>query len=148
MEIKIKVEVQKRKSKLRLDLEDLGFSEAKNRLDDFLSYVYRSDEDYEEKGYRSKFTPEYVPGWIGEQDIENLSYKDKVFLLLEKNHANDWVKSQDLQREYEDVYGESIKLSSVSTYLARFFDQGALERRGSRAQRMYKLSKESAVAKE
>jgi hypothetical protein len=134
---KIKVEVQEGKTRNSLVIDAATYTEAKKRIDDFLVYVFR-EEEYE-KPFESRFKPEYVPAWIGEYNLENLSQKDKVYLLLKKNHPAEWVKSQDLQVEYEEIYGEPIKLSSLSTYLARFYEHGAVERRGSRAQREYKL---------
>lgn len=138
---KIKVEVQEGKTKNNLVIDASSYAEAKKQIDDFLTYIFRGKSEYEK--FESMFKPEYVPAWIGEYDLENLSQKDKVYLLLRKNHPVEWVKSPDLQIEYEDTYGESIKLSSLSTYLARFYEHGAVERRGSRAQREYKMIEEA-----
>jgi hypothetical protein len=44
-----------------------------------------------------------------------------------------------MKEEYEQVWGDEIKLSSVSTYLARFHEEGRMERKGSRAQREYRF---------
>jgi hypothetical protein len=138
MRKRIKVEVQEGRSKNILAMEASSFSDAKEQLLDFLTYVFRGETGGEE-AYDSEFKPEYVPSWVGEHDLRNLSQKDKVYLLLKKNHPVEWVKSQHIQAEYEEVYGETIKLSSLSTYLSRFYEHGALDRRGSRAQREYKL---------
>jgi hypothetical protein len=80
-----------------------------------------------------------VPEWIGEYDIHSLSQKDKLYLLLQREHKEDWVRSQDMKEEYERIWGDEIKLSSVSTYLARFHGEGQMERKGSRAQREYRF---------
>lgn len=133
---KIKVEVQEGKTRNSLVIDAATYTEAKKQIDDFLTYIFR--EEYE-KPLETRFKPEYIPAWIGDYNLENLSQKDKVYLLLKKNHPGEWVKSQDLQVEYEEIYGEPIKLSSLSTYLARLHEHGAAERRGSRAQREYKL---------
>lgn len=134
---KIKVEVLEGKSKNILAIDAATFTEAKEQLLDFLTYVFRGETGGEE-AYK-EFKPEYVPSWVGEYNLLNISQKDKLYLLLKKNHPTEWVKSPELQTEYEEVYGETIKLSSLSTYLLRFHEQGALERRGSRAQREYKM---------
>ena len=134
---RIKVEVQDRRIKNSLVIDASSYAEAKKQIEEFLVYVFR-DEDYE-KPYTSEFKPDYMPSWLVDYNLDSLSQKDKVYLLLRKNHPGEWVTSTDLQEEYESVYGEKIKLSSISTYLARFYEHGAVERRGSRAQREYKL---------
>lgn len=135
---KIKVEVQEGKSKTVLTMEASSFSKAKEQLMDFLTYAFKGETGVED-AYSSEFKPEYLPSWIGDHDLRSLSQKDKVYLLLKKNHPSEWVRSQQLQAEYEEIYGETIKLSSLSTYLYRFYEHGAVDRRGSRAQREYRL---------
>lgn len=134
---KIKVEVQDRRIKNSLVINASTYAEARKQIEEFLVYVFR-DEGYE-KPYHSEFKPEYMPSWLVEYNLDDLSQKDKVYLLLRKNHPSEWVRSTDLQEEYETIFGEEIKLSSISTYLGRFYEHGAVERRGSRAQREYKL---------
>jgi hypothetical protein len=134
---RIKVEVQDRRIKNSLVIKASSYAEAKKQIEEFLVYVFR-DEGYE-KPYTSEFKPDYMPSWLMDYNLDSLSQKDKVYLLLRKNHPGEWVTSTDLQEEYESIYGERIKLSSISTYLARFYEHGAVERRGSRAQREYKL---------
>ena len=70
---------------------------------------------------------------------KSISKKEKLSVLLREMHQNEWVKSQNLKSEYTSVYGEDLPLSSVATYLARLHEDGLLERRGTRAQREYKL---------
>lgn len=133
MKIKIEIEDGKTKSNLVIDGEDL-FS-AKQRIEQFLNFAYNTAET----GAETKFKPEFVPEWMGEYDVHSLSQKEKLYILLEKEHKGDWVRSQDLKEEYEHVWGDAIKLSSVSTYLGRFHEQGQMERKGSRAQREYRF---------
>jgi hypothetical protein len=83
--------------------------------------------------------------WLGLYDLEDLTQIEKAFLLLKHNHEKGWVKSQNLKEEFEIMYGERIKLSSLSTYLARLYEKGSLERKGSRAQREYRMSGVLAV---
>lgn len=136
--MKIKILIQSGKTKSSLDIDEEELSKAIEKTSGFLTYAYGSKSSGETKA-EGRFKPEYVPEWLGEYDINNLSQKEKVFLLLEHTHPVEWVRSQNLKTEYEEVYGEQINLSSVSTYLARFFAEGNLQRRGSRAQREYKL---------
>lgn len=133
MKIKVEIEDGKTKSNLLLEGEDLYT--AKQRIEKFIEYAYETSES----GATKSFTPEFIPQWIGEYNLEDLSQKEKLYILLEREHKGDWVRSQDIKEEYERIYGEEIKLSSVSTYLSRFHDQGAMARKGSRAQREYRL---------
>lgn len=133
MKIKVEISEGKTKSNLVIDGEDL-FT-VKQRIEQFLDFAYKAPET----GATTNFTPEFVPEWIGEYDITSLSQKEKLYIMLEKRHKDEWVRSQDMKEEYEMVWGDEIKLSSLSTYLGRFHEQGQMERKGSRAQREYKL---------
>ncbi len=133
--MKIKVEISEGKTKSNLVIEGEDLFTVKQRIEQFLDFAYKAPET----GATHKFTPEFVPEWIGEYDILSLSQKEKLYLILEREHKDEWVRSQDMKEEYERVWGDEIKLSSVSTYLARFHEQGQMERKGSRAQREYKF---------
>jgi hypothetical protein len=139
--VTISIEIKDRTKKLSRVFEKVGYFDARNKLDEFLNYVYAPEGEYE-----GKFEPEFIPAWLGKYNLGDLSQKDKVFILLKHNHRNKWVRSQDLQEEYEMIFGENIKLSSLSTLLARFYDQGELERKGSRAQREYRLPAKASEA--
>ncbi|MCS4541283.1 MAG: hypothetical protein HY929_03000 [Euryarchaeota archaeon] len=90
----------------------------------------------------------WKPDWLpSERELRNLSQKDKLWLLTRNEHPDDWVISQGLKREYEAIFGEEIKLTAVSTYLARFFEEGKVERQGSRAQREYRLQVKAETTK-
>jgi len=128
-------------SRINRTFPKIKFDEAKSRLSDFLVYIYRATgEIYIGSGEALQAMPE--EDWLSSYELSSLSQKDKVFALLKHNHAGEWVKSQDIQQEYEIIFGEKIKLSSLSTYLARFHTHGSIERKGSRAQREYKLPSE------
>jgi len=85
------------------------------------------------------FEPEFLSAWVKDYDLESLTQKEKVLLLIKNERKNEWIKSQELREKYREIFGEDMKLSSVSTYLARFHEEGLLERKGSRAQREYKF---------
>jgi len=110
---------------------------------EFLKYIYEVEEveEAERKGYPHSYPPEWVRGY----DTSSLTQREKIFLLLKHNHEGEWVRSQDLKVEYETTYGEEIKLSSISTYLSRFYSSSLVERRGSRAQREYMLLPQVSV---
>ncbi len=126
--------------------ERIGYHEIVDSVVEFLRFIYKIGPSHEPSGQSlSKIGPEYISTWLSRYDIENMSQKDKVLHLLKNNHPDGWVRSQDLQEEYEIIYGEKIKLSSLSTYLSRFYSRGILERKGSRAQREYKVSEMAMV---
>ncbi|WP_440952657.1 hypothetical protein [Methanococcoides sp. FTZ1] len=65
-----------------------------------------------------------------------LTISERLELFLKYEHPREWSTSQQIQENYERVYGE-IKLSTVSTYLSRMYRKNLLERRGNRTQREY-----------
>ncbi len=132
--VSIKVAARGEEMEVEREFRKLSRRVAIEKVLDFLGYVY---------GVREPVMEEFPPAeenWLGRYDIERMSQKEKLLLLLRHNHAGEWVRSQEIQEEYEILFGERIKLSSLSTYLARFYESGILERRGSRAQWEYRLS--------
>ncbi|WP_156145995.1 hypothetical protein [Methanococcoides methylutens] len=91
-------------------------------------------------------TQQQVPQ-VNNNNVSNVPLRDKVSnskltiserleLFLKYEHPREWSTSQQIQQNYERVYGE-IKLSTVSTYLSRMYRKNLLERRGNRTQREY-----------
>ena len=72
---------------------------------------------------------------------EDLTIKSRLeyFLRYDRKAPHDWFTSSELKRIYEEVYGVEIRLSTLSTYLASMHSEGLLIRKGSRAQRKYKV---------
>ena len=66
---------------------------------------------------------------------------DKLRFVLNRKFPMGWFTSQDAMIEYEDVFNEPLGPSTVSTYLARLVEQGALVRSGSSAVRRYRKRK-------
>jgi hypothetical protein len=134
------LEIKDRTKKITRSLEKVDHNTAKDGIIEFLKYVYKVSGEIPEME-PMKTTDLYEDrSWLGKYDLDDLTQMEKVFLLLKHNHETGWVKSQDLKEEYEIMYGERIKLSSLSTYLARLYEKGSLERKGSRAQRVYRMS--------
>ncbi len=52
----------------------------------------------------------------------------KVQTLLETTFAGGDFSSSDVAREFEDKYGQPVKLSTISTYLARLADKQYIKR--------------------
>jgi len=55
-----------------------------------------------------------------------LSKIDRIRLVIEKTFPIGWFSSRDIQSTYEEEFKEPISLSTVSTYLSRMADRGAL----------------------
>lgn len=73
-------------------------------------------------------------------DIESLPIIKRVEILILKYFYRGWFTSKDIQEQYKEIFDEEIKSSTVSMCLQRLYKQdGILERRGSRAQRNYRL---------
>ncbi len=119
---------------------------ALSQIIDFIKYIFNVEDEIESTVYSHQEKDREIPTlpqWISSYELESMTQREKLFLLLKHHHAGEWVRSQDLKVEYESIYGEEIKLSSLSTYLARFYSEGILRRRGSRAQREYFLPPEN-----
>lgn len=67
----------------------------------------------------------------------DLTIKERLESFLRFDYPRTWFTSLEAKENYERMYGERINLSTVSTYLARMYRNGTLERRGSRRQREY-----------
>ncbi len=78
------------------------------------------------------------------KDIADLSadkptIKERLRLFLKFEFTGDWFNTVEVKSKYERQYGEEIKVSTVSTYLTRLYNEGILERRGNRVEREYHL---------
>ncbi|MEE8401957.1 MAG: hypothetical protein V3R86_07365, partial [Candidatus Hydrothermarchaeaceae archaeon] len=133
------IEIKYRSKEIFRSFEKIDSRHAKDGIIEFLRYIYGIKGEIPETDpakYKSFYKDK---SWLGKYDLDDLTQMEKVFLLLKHDHETGWIKSQDLKEEYEIMYGERIKLSSISTYLARLYEKGNLERKGSRAQREYQL---------
>ncbi len=142
MAAKIKIEIHEGGKKSQYIVEASSFSKVKEDIINHLNNYRPETFESSSLEHSSTFKPEFLPSWLLGVNITDLSQKEKVLLILKNNHSDHWVRSQDLKVEYNEIFGEDIKLSSLSTYLARHHDEGALRRRGSRAQREYRLTQE------
>ncbi|MFX1295256.1 MAG: hypothetical protein ACFFD2_10445 [Promethearchaeota archaeon] len=72
-------------------------------------------------------------------DYESLTIRKKLKLVVNQiKHG--WFTSDHVRELYQYHFREEIRPSTVSTYLARMYDDNFLERRGSRAKREYCLA--------
>jgi len=79
-------------------------------------------------------------GLSNEVPDEELTLKERLRLFLKFDYNEQWFNSSDAKKAYESQYGEEIGLSTVSTYLSRMAREGVLEKRGSRAEREYRVA--------
>jgi len=56
------------------------------------------------------------------------TFLGKVMTLLETTFAAGDFSSSDVAREFEEKYGQPVKLSTISTYLARLTDKQYIKR--------------------
>ncbi len=78
-------------------------------------------------------------------DLDSLSMKEKVEIVLLKYFKHGWFTSNDVQEQYTNLFKEELPLSTISTYLARIYEDGKqsiLERTGTRKQYRYRLRTE------
>lgn len=76
----------------------------------------------------------------GLPDFESWTVRQKVRYLVLRNCRHGWFTSKDVQEIYERTFHPSIPLATASTYLARMHKGGSLSRRGSAAQREYRVN--------
>jgi len=82
------------------------------------------------------------PEW--EDAASKLSKFDRVHQVVEKHFPIVWFTSRDVQSVYEQKFKEPISLSTVSTYLSRMADRGALAESGMSNRRRYKITTKPA----
>ncbi|MHA1265696.1 MAG: hypothetical protein ACTSRS_10740 [Candidatus Helarchaeota archaeon] len=75
-------------------------------------------------------------------DQEHLSIREKLEQIV-KEIKYGWFTSDHIRELFSYTFHEEIKPSTVSTYLARMFQEGQLERRGTRARREYRVAERS-----
>ncbi|MHA1686881.1 MAG: hypothetical protein ACTSYD_10845 [Candidatus Heimdallarchaeaceae archaeon] len=75
------------------------------------------------------------------QELINAPKIDRIASII-RNHypEGDWFTSNEVCELYEIIFREGIKMSTVSTYLARLTDDQLLNRKGSVSQRLYSVT--------
>lgn len=73
--------------------------------------------------------------------IDKISYsiESKIWKLIENNFAFSSFTSSNIADSYEELYGDSIQLSLVSTYLSRYFEKNKLIRTKRGKEWLYKM---------
>jgi len=89
-------------------------------------------------------TTEYKPTTSRAGSANESTLKERLQLFLKFNFPSRWFDSTEVKRVFDEEYADSIRPSTVSTYLSRLADEGFLERKGKRNQRRYRLLEEAA----
>ncbi|NHJ03376.1 MAG: hypothetical protein EAX90_01010 [Candidatus Heimdallarchaeota archaeon] len=77
------------------------------------------------------------------EDALDLPLYDRVKLLISTAYGmGSWFTTNELCDSFQDVFTMQLKTTTGSTYLARLYEEGFLERSGSRNERKYKLKRE------
>jgi len=63
-----------------------------------------------------------------EHPISDGTFYGKVMSLIEGGFSTAEFSSSDVAREFDERYGQPVRLSTVSTYLARLVEKGYLRR--------------------
>ena len=84
--------------------------------------------------------------WGAPPPPSEMTLFEKIQLVIEKYFPDTWFTSRDVQMAYRGEYGEPVKLSTVSTYLARMAERGWLMRTGPSSSRRYRLAAEPVKA--
>lgn len=123
--------------KIRIEIEDAGMKsihefEGKLLRDRIIDFLTASGVFIEpEKPISSP--PQYEIGG---------TLKDRLEKFIQYEFPDSWFSSNELRERYETIC-DDIKLSTVSTYLSRMCRDGALERKGNRNNRRYRLIAEN-----
>lgn len=83
--------------------------------------------------------PESMESKLAELMADKLKYtlKERLRMFLKYEFNSQWFTTVQVKEKYDAMYGEEIKISTVSTYMTRLFNEGYLERRGNRIEREY-----------
>lgn len=73
------------------------------------------------------------------QNTSNNSIESKIWTLIENNFAYSSFTSSNIADSYEELYGEQLQLSLISTYLSRYYEKHKLIRSKRGKEWIYKL---------
>jgi hypothetical protein len=73
------------------------------------------------------------------EDNVTMTSMQKIIEMIRTKAKAIWFTSKDLSLLYAEKYHETIKPSTISTYLSRLYTNGYLERKGNRSCWQYRL---------
>jgi len=83
--------------------------------------------------------PAQTPNLNSNSNVDSLNIREKLEIIV-KEIKHGWFTSDHIRELYYYHFQIEIKPSTVSTYLARMFNEEILDRRGSRARREYRVT--------
>lgn len=136
--MKIKVEIEEGESKTSMVFEG---DRCRERVVQFLEALPNSSEQQPQAETQTHRT-EIGSGGLSDlpEMNEDLTLKERLKLFLKFEYSDEWFSSRAAKHAYDESYGEDLALSTVSTYLSRMYRDDFLERRGSRAEREYRVT--------
>ncbi len=76
-------------------------------------------------------------------DALDLPVYERVKLLISTAFGmGSWFTTNEICESFQDIFSHQLKITTASTYLARLYEEGFLERSGSRNERKYNLRRE------
>ena len=87
-------------------------------------------------------TQETPPGWYQDEALAGGDERSKMHnvLVLMRSLPRSWFTSKDVKRFYEERFGVSAELTTISMYLGRLATRGRLSRTKSGRSFKYKLA--------
>jgi len=76
---------------------------------------------------------------VGPPPPTEMTVYERLQLVIERYFPDGWFTARDVRAAYEEEFGEPVKPSTVSTYLARMVERGLLARAGPPSNRRYRL---------
>lgn len=135
---KVRIEVMSRNSeKIAVTIEGNPSKEIKDLSAQIQNQIFKAVGPIPEVKEKQELD-DYI-------ELDSLSKKQRIELLLIKNFRNGSFTSRDVQEIYHQSYKEDIAINTISTYLGRLYNEAILHRSGSRAERKYRLK--TAIAK-
>lgn len=129
MEIKVNVDEKSGKiTQLTVSADGVDMAAIQKALSSISKNLARPGETASEPTIEKK---------IADLMGDNYTIKERLRLFLKFEFNSQWFTTVKVKEKYEAQYGEEIKISTVSTYLTRLYNEGFLERRGNRVEREY-----------
>lgn len=76
-------------------------------------------------------------------DALDLPVYERVKLLISTAFGmGSWFTTNEICESFQDIFSHQLKTTTASTYLARLYEEGFLERSGSRNERKFNLRRE------
>jgi predicted transcriptional regulator len=88
-----------------------------------------------------------ITNQLQEKNNNTLSVDSKIWNIVEESFYFNTFTSSDIVNIYKKKYNETIKLSIISTYLARYCAKGKLNRTKRLREYVYNLVKNSSLTK-